>query len=145
MDRLERHCGFPMGPHEVHLWMRRVRQECLLPAQCTLDHRVHEWTHKISSALLELERKVFLSGYQKAFLLVMDSCCLCKHCVSERSDCKNPRQARPTPEGLGVDVFQTVQKIGYPIEVLSDYEKRMNRYAFLMVLSSPKITNPFWI
>jgi len=93
----------------------------------------HEWTRKINSPLLELEQKVFLSGYQKAFLLFMDSCCFCKQCVSERSDCKNPRQARPTPEGLGMDVFQTVRKIGYPIEVLSDYEKRMNRYAFLMV------------
>jgi len=93
----------------------------------------HQWTRQIHIGMLEVERQVFISGYQKVFLLPMDSCCLCKSCTSKRAKCKKPKQARPTPEALGVDVFQTVTKIGYPIEVLSDYEKRMNRYAFLMI------------
>jgi predicted metal-binding protein len=50
-----------------------------------------------------------------------------------RSECKEPRSARPTPEAMAVDVFSTVRKIGYPIEVLSDYRQAMNRYAFLMI------------
>ena len=37
------------------------------------------------------------------------------------------------PEALGVDVFATVRKLGYPIEVLTDYNQEMNRYSFLMV------------
>ena len=93
----------------------------------------HEWTRQINIDLLELERQVFISGYQKAFLLSMDSCCLCKSCTDNRTKCKRPKEARPTPESMGMDVFQTVRKIGYTIEVLSDYEKCMNRYAFLMV------------
>lgn len=44
-----------------------------------------------------------------------------------------PRLSRPCPEGLGVDVFAIVRKLGFPIEVLTDYEQTMNRYSFLMV------------
>jgi hypothetical protein len=34
---------------------------------------------------------------------------------------------------MAVDVFSTVRKIGYPIEVLPDTDQTMNRYAFLMI------------
>jgi predicted metal-binding protein len=80
-----------------------------------------------------LEREVFLAGNQKAFLLNMDSCHLCDECISDRGDCLHPKSARPTPEAMAVDVFSTVKKVGYPIEVLTDYSQAMNRYAFLMV------------
>ncbi|OGU61748.1 MAG: metal-binding protein [Ignavibacteria bacterium RBG_13_36_8] len=93
----------------------------------------HQWTKKISKGLSKLEREVFLSGYHKAFLLFMDSCSLCKDCTIERSKCKHPKQARPTPEAMAVSVFDTVRKVGFPIEVLKNYNEEMNRYAFLMV------------
>jgi hypothetical protein len=41
--------------------------------------------------------------------------------------------ARPTPESMAMDVFATVRKIGYPIDVLYDTSQQMNRYAFLMI------------
>jgi predicted metal-binding protein len=91
------------------------------------------WTRQVNRKLLELEREVFLSGYYKAFLLFMDSCNLCESCSGVREKCQNPKQARPTPESMAVDVFETVRKIGYPIEVLSDYSQQMNRYAFLLI------------
>ena len=91
------------------------------------------WTRKLNKRLLKLEREVFISGYQKAFLLFLDSCNLCDECKGRRELCLYPRQARPTPESMGVDVFATVGKIGYPIQVLSDYSKKMNRYAFLFI------------
>jgi len=93
----------------------------------------HAWTREKNLQLLELERKVFLSGYRKAFLLFLDSCGICKNCSGEKSRCKHPEQARPTPEALGVDVFATVRPVGFPIEVLSDYDQTMNRYAFLLI------------
>ncbi len=93
----------------------------------------HAWSIKVNRGLLELEQKVFLSGYKKAFLLFMDSCSLCEECPGERGECKHPHQARPTPEAIGVDVFSTVSHYGYPIEVLSDYDTTMNRYSFLMI------------
>jgi predicted metal-binding protein len=91
------------------------------------------WTKKVNQKLLGLEREVFLSGYYKAFLLFMDSCNLCESCSGIREKCQNPKLARPTPESMAIDVFETVRKIGYPIEVLYSYSQEMNRYAFLLI------------
>ena len=93
----------------------------------------HKWSKKVNMNLYKLEREVFLSGYERAFLLFMDSCCLCEDCSGERENCKEPRSARPSPEALAVDVYSTVKQYGFPIEVLTDYSQEMNRYAFLMV------------
>lgn len=91
------------------------------------------WTKKTNLKLLKLEKEVFLSGYEKAFLLFLDSCNICQDCPGEKEKCKEPKLARPTPEAMGVDVYSTVRQWGYPIEVLSDYSQKMNRYAFLMI------------
>jgi len=93
----------------------------------------HAWTREVNLSLLQLEREVFLSGYEKAFLLFMDTCGLCAECVGARAGCKDPKSSRPTPEAMGVDVYATVRQYGYPIKVLSDYSQEMNRYAFLMI------------
>ena len=92
-----------------------------------------EWCRKKNARLLKLEREVFLSGYHKAFLLEMDECRICKECSAARIDCKKPKLARPSPEALAVDVFNTVRSLGFPIDVLSKYDQTMNRYAFLLV------------
>lgn len=91
------------------------------------------WTKKVNSELLKLEREVFLSGYYKAFLLFMDSCHLCESCPGIKQLCKHPKMSRPSPESMAVDVFATVRRLGYPIEVLYDYKQEMNRYAFLLI------------
>jgi predicted metal-binding protein len=93
----------------------------------------HTWSNEINQELLKLERAVFIAGHEKAFLLFMDSCAMCPDCPGKRVKCKNPRAARPSPESMAVDVFSTVKKYGYPIEVLSDYDQAMNRYAFLFI------------
>ena len=91
------------------------------------------WAKEVDQELLKLERAVFLAGHQKAFLLFVTNCSLCSKCADVRQECKHPESARPTPEGLAIDVFSTVRQIGYPIQVLSDYDQAMNRYAFLLV------------
>ena len=93
----------------------------------------HAWTRKVNQALLEVERQVFLAGYEKAFLLFMDTCGFCSDCSGVREECKKPQSARPTPESMAADVYSTVRKYGYPIEVLADYSQPMNRYAFLLI------------
>ncbi len=93
----------------------------------------HAWTREVNRGLAGLERAVFLAGYEKAFLLYMDSCCVCGDCTGERTTCRAPRVARPSPESMAVDVFQTVSRLGYPIEVCTEYHQQMNRYAFLLV------------
>lgn len=93
----------------------------------------HVWTREVNQGLVRLEREVFLAGYEKAFLLYMDSCYICADCAGTREECKSPRSARPSPEAMAMDVFSTVRQYGYPIEVLADYSEAMNRYAFLMM------------
>ena len=93
----------------------------------------HAWTKEVNQGLTGLEREVFLLGYQKTFLLPMDSCNLCAECAGVREECEQPRTARPTPESMGMDVYSTVRRQGYPIEVLKDYTQTMNRYAFLLI------------
>lgn len=93
----------------------------------------HQWSKQINLKLLELERAIFLSGYQKTFLLFMDSCTLCNNCRDTRDRCKQPFSSRPSPEAMGVDVFSTVRQWGLPIDVLKDYSQPMNRYAFILI------------
>jgi len=93
----------------------------------------HVWSKKVNSDLLKLEREVFISGYERAFLLFMDSCYLCSDCSGERYKCWNLKSSRPSVEAMAVDVYTTVREVGYSIHVLSDYSQIMNRYAFLMI------------
>lgn len=88
---------------------------------------------KIDKNLLELEKEIFLNGFYKVLVFPATICYLCKHCPDERSNCHFKTKARPTPEALGVDVFETVKKIGYPVEVLTDRSEIQNRYAILMI------------
>ena len=91
------------------------------------------WSAEANKQLLKVERDVFLAGHQKAFLLFMDECRLCAKCAGARLECKNPKEARPSIESFAVDVFATVRKQGFPINMLSDHGQAMNRYAILMV------------
>ncbi len=93
----------------------------------------HAWSRKLNLELVRLEQELFKSGFVKAFLLPFDSCNLCLECSGARTACKDPKLARPSPDALAIDVFTTVRRIGFPIEVLADYDREMNRYAFLLV------------
>jgi predicted metal-binding protein len=92
-----------------------------------------EWSRITHSKLVELEAKVFLSGYHKAFLLTLDECRLCRKCAGDRASCNFPKQARPSMESMGIDVFSTVKKCGFTIQVLENYTEEMNRYALLLI------------
>ena len=93
----------------------------------------HRWSKKINAKLVQLEREVFLAGCERAFLLFMDSCCFCEECTGTRETCLEPQMARPSPEGMCMDVYSTVRQFGYGINVRTDHDQPMDRYAFLMV------------
>ncbi len=98
-----------------------------------LPEERRDWPRGVNQRLLKVEREVFLLGHEKAFLLFMSSCKICEDCTGVREECKHPGKARPTPEAMGVDVFTTVRRLGFPIEVVQDYTRKMDRYAFLMI------------
>lgn len=99
----------------------------------TPPEELDSWLEHTKKQLLDLERDVFLQGNVKTFLLSIGICSICGECVKDKADCKNKNLARPTPEGMAVDVFSTVSKVGFPIKVLKDHSEEINRYAILLV------------
>ena len=97
------------------------------------DEEKRRWSREVNKKLLDLERTVFLHGHHKAFMLLMGSCPYCEECVGQLEECPHPGSARPTPEGLAVDLFATAHSVGYSLEVLSDHTQTMNRYAILLI------------
>ena len=91
------------------------------------------WYKKMTLKLSKLEKKVFLSGFEKAFFLLFGGCLLCKECQMTRELCNQPENARPAPEAFAVDVYTTAKKFGYPVAVRTEPTQPMDRYVLLMV------------
>jgi predicted metal-binding protein len=66
---------------------------------------------------LALEKRLFLQGFYKAFGMGAGPCNLCKECAFEEG-CRKPELARPALESCGIDVFATVQRHGFTINVV---------------------------
>lgn len=81
--------------------------------------------------VIELEREIFLSGFYKAFGLGDGPCRLCEKCNLEK--CIHPRQARPSMEACGIDVYATARSNGFPIEVVTDRTCDQNYYGVILV------------
>lgn len=97
------------------------------------DNYPSDWSGEMTNKLLELERKIFLAGFQKAFLLNQTCCCLCKDCSGDRVNCRDKRKSRPSPEAFAVDVYKTVRNIGMEINVVNENPSEMNRIAILLI------------
>lgn len=69
----------------------------------------------------ELERKAFSSGFPLAAGLIGGSCKLCRKCVAVPRPCRHPLIARPSMEGMGIDVIQTAKRIGLPFDFSSQH------------------------
>ena len=92
-----------------------------------------DWSREMTNKLLDIEREIFLSGYQKAFLLNQTCCTLCKDCTGNRINCKDKTRSRPSPEGFAVDVYQTVRNAGFDINVVAVNPADISRIAILLI------------
>ncbi len=88
---------------------------------------------RIKATIVELERDFFLRGAWKAFGLGAGSCSLCEECNLEKKQCRNPEHARPAMEACGIDVFSTVKKAGFPIEVVRTKSQCPNYYGLILI------------
>lgn len=86
----------------------------------------------VTKFVAELEREIFLDGYYKAWAMGCGPCQICRTCDDE--ECKHPREARPSMEACGIDVYATARDAGFPIEVVTDYDQRSNRYGLLLII-----------
>ncbi|MDI6892956.1 MAG: DUF2284 domain-containing protein [Actinomycetota bacterium] len=85
----------------------------------------------VRETTVKLERRIFLSGYYSAFGLGAGPCHLCDKC--NLKECIHPDLARPSMEACGVDVYATVRKAGFKIEVLKDQKQRPVYFGLLLV------------
>ena len=96
-----------------------------------LVQRAGSWP-SIRENMSELERHAFLAGYYKAFALPSGPCRLCDEC-NTKEPCKHPREARPSMEACGIDVFGTARSAGMPIKVAMTKDDRPNFYGLLLL------------
>ena len=88
---------------------------------------------RIKATIVDLERDFFLRGVWKVFGLGAGSCSLCKECDLEQQQCRHSDRARPAMEACGIDVFSTVKKAGFPIEVVRTKSQCPNFYGLILV------------
>jgi predicted metal-binding protein len=87
----------------------------------------------VKAIVAELEREIFLLGYWKAFGLGAGPCYFCRTCPVEEKQCRHADRARPAMEACGIDVFSTVKKVGFPIEVVRQRRQCPNYYGLILV------------
>lgn len=85
------------------------------------------------SLAVELERRIFTSGYHAAFAFTADTCELCEECNVGGGVCLKPKEARPTMEACGIDVFKTAKNAGYDIKVLTSREQEYYFYGLVLI------------
>jgi predicted metal-binding protein len=89
-------------------------------------------TKPFNEVIVDLEIKIFLDGYYKAWSMGSGPCRLCKECDLTAS-CRHGLQARPSMEACGIDVFKTARDNGFPIEVVRTYEEQRNIFGLILV------------
>ena len=80
----------------------------------------------------KLEREMFLAGYYKAFGMAQGPCNLCKECDFENG-CRHNDRARPAMEACGIDVFGTVRRNGFEIDVLTTTSQRGHYFGMVLI------------
>ncbi|MFO0753979.1 MAG: DUF2284 domain-containing protein [Thermodesulfovibrionales bacterium] len=89
-------------------------------------------TKAFQRRVLRAEREAFVAGYHKAFALWAGPCSLCETCTTDGS-CRNTRDSRPSMEGAGIDVFETVRRAGFALRTLGKKDDFIKYYALLLL------------
>ena len=89
-------------------------------------------TKAFQRKVLRAEREAFISGFHKAFAFWAGPCSLCISCPSDGT-CLNTKEGRPSMEGAGIDVFETVRRAGSSLRTLSAKTDFIKYYALLLL------------
>ena len=95
---------------------------------------VHSVVHPtVTGIVSQLEREIFLAGYYKALAFGEGSCRLCRPNPCNLERCVHPREARPSMEACGIDVYATARSNGFPIQVVTDRSCPTNTYGLVLI------------
>jgi len=87
---------------------------------------------EVTRIAAQLERELFLAGHYKAFGLGAGPCDLCKQCAFDRG-CRHSDAARPAMEACGIDVYATVRKHGFTIDVVRDATDPQHYFGLVLI------------
>jgi predicted metal-binding protein len=85
----------------------------------------------VKKLIPEIERTIFLDGKYKAFGFKAGSCGLCEKCNLKK--CAHPSEARPTMEASGIDVYETVRRNGFEVNVLKDKDTPGSFFGLILI------------
>lgn len=91
-------------------------------------------TQSFQLKVLKAEGEAFKSGFHKAFAYWAGPCSICDNCtVDIEGICTNTANARPSMEGSGIDVFETVRKSGTSLRTLRDKNDFVKYFGLLLL------------
>ena len=97
---------------------------------------------EVQNVLYHMERAAFLSGYERAFAYKGGPCQLCQDCPAIKlenpnlfyqKECKYPKEARPSMEGAGIDVFSTVRRAGLEVHVVRERDELFKNFGLVLL------------
>lgn len=115
---------FTPSPEQMRKVLDAYRRAILIHCEPEAD---------VKAIVADLEQSIFLRGAWKAFGLGAGPCYFCKDCAVEEGSCRFPERARPSMEACGIDVFSSVRKAGFPIEVVRSTRQCPNYYGLILV------------
>jgi predicted metal-binding protein/cyclopropane fatty-acyl-phospholipid synthase-like methyltransferase len=83
--------------------------------------------------VLRAERAAFKAGYYKAFSLWAGPCSICDDVCAGEGTCTNHKNARPSMEASGIDVFETVRRAGFSLQTLPEKDDYVKYFAILLL------------
>ena len=121
----KRHCP-PNGPtpEKTRELLKDYRQCLLLEGEPP--------TGAFQLQVLEAEKEAFKAGFHKAFAYWAGPCSICGLCAGD-GVCRSPGRSRPSMEGAGIDVFETVRRAGIELKTLKDRDEFVKYFALLLL------------
>lgn len=84
------------------------------------------------NALVEVENESFIRGYGKAFALATGNCVFCHHDDAIRP-CEFNGKRRPTLEAIGINLYDTLDMIGWRELLFREPEDPFNLFGLLLL------------
>lgn len=89
-------------------------------------------TRDFQRMVLQAEHTAFKAGYYKAFSLWAGPCSICPECGG-KGNCRNHKNARPSMEASGIDVFETIRRAGLSLATLPEKDDYVKYFAILLL------------
>lgn len=89
-------------------------------------------TRDFQRIVLQAEHTAFKTGYYRAFSLWAGPCSICPECGGS-GNCHNHKNARPSMEASGIDVFETVRRAGLSLATRPEKDDYIKYFALLLL------------